>query len=499
VELTERDIRTPATASEVEQVSMSLETDKVDEAYEKARTAIESAKGHILQSELKQFDAGQLGATIEATVPPDAAEQLVARLRQLDGRIAHFERQNKRTTKPGEGPITGLTTLRREDAVISMQIYNLANIAPRRTTTIVLATEGVSAAYQKAMDQIRSAGGRIVTSALFKPDAQQQTADLDFQVPTDKSANVEDALRALGEMMRNEATENPDTANVTEAKRGFRLHLVSTAAVPPRETQDAQLVAADVPGAFNQILAAVNSAGGRVLQSELKEQDPRDITANLAFELPRSNLATVNLAVGKAAQQMSRNVTRSSDTQNTLDSKLRLTYSVVSAERLAPRQIVTIREEVTDVEKAVDDLTSAANSAGGRRVGGGDISQDQAGRVTAQTIVEVPIDKAASILDQLERMGRRRGKQVSFNQQVPEGLARARIDVTFSNSAASLGGEETSWDAIRRGLETSALGLRWSLQMLIIGICFVAPWVLVIWGIWKLSRRKRTAPATPTA
>jgi glycine cleavage system regulatory protein len=498
VELIERDIRTPATASEIEQVSMSLETDKVDEAYEKARSAIESAKGRILQSELKQFDAGQFGATIQATVPPDAAEQLIARLRQLDARISHFERQNKRTTKAGEGPITGATPLHREDAVISMQIYNLANIAPRRTTSVVLAVQGVDAAYQKALDQIRAAGGRIVTSSLSRPDAQQQSADLDFQIPTDKSPTVEDALRSLGDVMRNEATENPDTANVTEGKRGFHLRIVSTAAVPPRETQDAQLAAADVPSAFNQILVAVNSAGGRVLQSDLKEQDPHDKTANLSFEIPRSALASLNTAVDKAAQILTRNVSRSQDTENTLDSKLRLTYSLVSAGRLAPRQTVTIREEVTDVEKAADDLTNAAVSAGGRRLSSGDISQDPAGHVTAQVVVEVPMDKAPAILDQLERTGHRRGKQVGYDSRVPDGpLTRARIDVTFSNSAASLGGEESTWDAIRRGLETSALGLRWSLQMLVIGLCFVAPWVLVVWAVWKFARRRKTTMPAP--
>ncbi len=492
VELTERDIRTPATASEVEQVTMSLETEKVDDAYEKARAAIEGAKGRITQSELKQYDAGQFGAMIQATVPPDAAEQVIARLRQLDGRIAHFERQNKRTTKAGEGPITGVTALHREDAVISMQIYNLANIAPRRTTTMVLAVAGVDAAYQKTLDQVREAGGRIVTSQLTRPDAQQQAADLDFQVPTGKAQSIEEALRGLGEAMRSEATENPDTANVTEAKRGFHLRIVTSAAVGARETQDAQLAALDVPVAFNQILAAVNAAGGRVLQSDLKEQDPHDKTATIAFEIPRSSLASLGGAVDKAAQVLMRSVTRSADAENTLDSKVRLTYSLVSAERLAPRQTVTVREEVTDVEKAADDLTNAAITAGGRRLGNGEVSQDRAGHVTAQVIVEVPMDKAPAILDQIERMGHRRGKQVSYDNRVPDGsLVRARIDVTFSNSAAGLGGDESLWDAIRNGLETSGQGLRWSVQMLVIGACFVAPWVLVVWGVWKFARRRK--------
>jgi anti-sigma factor RsiW len=501
LELYERDIQTPSFASETELVNMSLETEKVDDAYEKARSAIESAKGRIVAAEMKQYDAGQFGATVQAAVPPDAAEQVIARLRQLDGRIAHFARESKRTTQNGAAPQTGITTVHREDVLVSIQIYNLANVAPRRSTSVTLATPGVDKTYQQVLDQIRSAGGRVVTSSLTRPDATQQVAELEFQAPADKSDTLEDTLRGLGEIMRHDVTENPDTNNVTEAKRGFHLRIVSIASVPARETQDLQLVASDVPAAYNDILNAVNAAGGRVLQSDLKEQDPHDKNAVVAFEIPRSSANAVNGAIGKAAQLLSRTINHSADAENTLDSKLRMTLAVGSAEKLSPRETVTLREEVSDVERSADDLVNSAVSAGGRRIGDGDVSQDRSGHVTARVIVDVPLDKAPAILDQLDRAGHRRSKQVSFDNSVPEGpLTRARIDVTFSNSAASLGGEESTWDAIRHGLETSALGLRWSLQMLVIGLCFVAPWAILIWGIWKLARRKpRTSPATPPA
>ena len=499
VELCEKDIQTPSYASESEQVSMSLETEKVDEAYEKARAAIEAAKGRILQAEMKQFDAGQFGATIQAAVPPDAAEETIARLRQLSGRIAHFSRESKRTTQNGAAPLNGITTLKREDAVISMQIYNLANIAPRRTIAVTLAAGSVDHAYQQVLEQIRSASGRVVTSSLTKPDANQQSADIDFQVASDKADSLDDALRGFGEIMRHDSTENPDTANVTEAKRGFHLRIVGIAAVPARESQEIQLAAADVPTAYTEILTAVNAAGGRVLQSDLKEQDPHDKTASIVFEMPRAALASINSTIAKAAQIMTRTVNRSPDSENTLDSKVRLALGLSSAEKLPPRETTSIREEVSDVERAADDLVNAAISADGRRIGNGQTSQDRAGHMTAEVIVDVPMDKAASILDQVERMGHRRGKQVSFDTSVPDGpLSRERIEVTFSNWSASLGGEESTWDAIRHGLETSGLGLRWSVQMLVIGVCFVAPWVVLLWGIWKLARRRnRRNPEAP--
>ena len=499
VVLYERDIKTPASATETEQVTMSLETEKVDEAYAKARSVVESAKGRITQAELKQFDAGQFGATIQAAIPPDAAEETIARLRQLSGRIAHFSRDSRRTTQNGQAPLADVK-VQREDVVLSMQIYNLANIAPRRTTTVKIAATNVDAAYHKLVDQVQSIGGRIVTSSLSRPEAAQQSAELDVQVASDRADALQDALRSFGEVMRQDSAENPDTANVTEAKRGFHVTLVSLAAVPARESQDVRLAASDVSGAFYDLLNAIAQAGGRVLQSNLNEQDRQNVTGTISLEIARPAAKPIESEMGKAAQVLTRTINRSPDTENTVDTKLHLTLTLSSAEQLPPRQTVTVSEEVSDVQRSVDDLVNAAATAGGRRLGSGELNQDRAGHVTARVVVDVPLDKADAIIDQLDRMGYRRGKQVSFDNSVPEGrFARARIDATFSNSSASLGGEESTWDALRHGLATSGRGLRWSLQYLIVGLCFVLPWVLLVWLIWRLFRRRRSTPPTSPA
>ena len=501
IELYEKDIKTPASASETEQVSMSLETEKVDDAYAKARDVIAAAKGRIVQSELKQYDAGQFGAVIQAAIPPDAAEEAIARLRQLSGRIAHFSRERHQTTQNGAAaPADNNIRVQREDVVLQMQIYNLANIKPRRTTIVKVAASNVETAYHKIVEDARAAGGRIVTSSIARPDANQQTADLVFEIPSDKADTLQEELRGLGELMRQDSAENPDTADVTDAKRGFHLTIVSLAAAPARETQDVRLAAAGVPQAFNDILNAVNSAGGRVLQSNLNEQDRQNVIAAISFEIGRGAAEAVETAMGKTAQVLTRTIDHSPDTENTVDTKLHVKLTIQSAQSLPPRQTVTISQEVSDVQRAVDDLANAAVSAGGRRLGSGELSQDRAGHVTARVVVDVPMDKAGGILDELDRSGYRRSKQVAFDSTVPEGsLARARIDATFSNSAASLGGEESTWDAIRHGLAISGNGLRWSLQYLIVGLCFVAPWVLVVWFIWRFSRRRSSHPATVPA
>jgi len=501
IELYEKDIKTPASASQTEQLTMSLETEKVDDAYAKARDIIASAKGRVVQSELKQYDAGQFGAVIQAAVPPDAAEEAIARLRQLQGRIAHFSRERHQTTPSGAAaPADNNIKVQREDVVLQLQIYNLANIKPRRMTVVKIASANVDAAYHQVIDHARAAGGRVITSSMARPDASQQTADLLFEVPSEKADALQDELRGSGELMRQDSAENPDTPDVTDAKRGFHLTIISLAAAPARETQDIRLASSSVPQAFNDILNAVKSAGGRILQSNLNEQDRQNVAGAISFEMARGSAEAVEAAMGKTAQVLTRTIDHSPDTENTVDSKLHLKLAIQSAESLPPRQTVTVSQEVSDVQRAVDDLANAAASAGGRRIGSGEMSQDRAGHVTARVVVDVPLDKAGPILDQLDRSGYRRGKQVAFDNAVPDGpLARARIDATFSNSAASLGGEESTWDAIRHGVTTSGSGLRWSLQYLIVGICFVAPWVLLVWIIWRLFRRARPRAMTVPA
>ena len=57
------------------------------------------------------------------------------------------------------------------------------------------------------------------------------------------------------------------------------------------------------------------------------------------------------------------------------------------------------------------------------------------------------------MLNEADRIGNRREKQVSLDTHVPEStLSRAQIEVTFSNSAATLGGQESMADYLRNGL-----------------------------------------------
>src|SRR5439155_11760296 len=102
-----------------------------------------------------------------------------------------------------------------------------------------------------------------------------------------------------------------------------------------------------------KLLEALASAQARVLQSQLNEKEAqKNVTGTLVFDVRRENRAAVERAMAEAGDTISRTVARSTDTQNTLDDKVRLSLTLTDALRLPPRETTTLGLETSDVEKA---------------------------------------------------------------------------------------------------------------------------------------------------
>jgi hypothetical protein len=363
----ERDIRKAAFASQTEQVNMGIESEDVEKARADALKAIDDAKGRVIESNLKKFDAGQLAATITCEVAPDASGPLIDRLRQL-GRVARLDIERKQTTSDG-APVAAPQGLRveKKDTRFSISMYNLANIAPRQTTNMNVAVPSVEDAYRAIIETVRTKNGRVVTSSLNRQKPEQTTATISFEVPTADADATLTEIRREREVMMLTVTENPDTNNVTAAKRGFSLQIFSMATVAPRETET--LVVASrvrVAEAFRNVLNELRKADARILQSQLNEQDKNNVGGILDFEVSRAKELDVRQALGTAGDLVSRAVNRSSDTDQTVDSKIRLQVRLISFDRLIPRETQSIEVASRDVAAAYHALASAVNEINGR-------------------------------------------------------------------------------------------------------------------------------------
>ena len=403
--------------------------------------------------------------------------------------------------------------------------------------------------------------------------------------------------------MSSTLTENPDTANVTTSKEGIQLRLVAVAAVPPRETQTLQVAAADVPSAYAKLMDAVRpllgEKGGRVLQSQLNQQDQSTVTGVLDVEVPRDSQALLEAALaGDRGGRGGANVVRSTDTLNTLDSKVRYAMSLVAADSLPPKENSVIGLEVQDVEKSMGDIRAAVAAEDGREldaskskdtngnvmarmlvdvpigdspalliklqgvgkertneiaknpqgesgklararyditltaagslpakenatialqvddveralsdiqaaVAAGDgreldsaKSKDPSGRELAQIIVEVPIGASPGLLAKLEGMGKELANKITTNPQGEDGkLSRAQYDITLSNMAALVPENKTIASTLRAAVSTSLGVLFWSLYLIFTGIMMAGPWLLILWVVWRVIRRKKKVAA----
>jgi glycine cleavage system regulatory protein len=395
VVIEERNIKASAASIEIETVSAGVETDDVEKARTEIIKAIDEAKGRIITSELKKLDAGQFSAMIVAEVAPDRAGPVVDRLKQL-GKVARLDVDRKQTTVDGTAPPVAGAPVEKKPTRLTISLYNLANIAPRLTTSATLASGDVEEVYRKIMTLVEQAGGRVVTSQLQRPHPDQAQAMLHIEVPSAEAAKTQAEMAAMSAVMSMQVSENPDTANVTTAKQGFQLRIISAAGVPARQTTTATIRVASAESQQQVYLAKVTSLGGKIIDQT--------------------------------------------------------------------------------------------------------VSRDPNGRSSARVVFDVPRDEAGKILNDVRSAGEIWSMNTTTDPQAPDGaLSRIRFDLQFSEREALVGAENGFWSSIKAGLATSLAGLGYSLRLLVVAVCLVAPWAAVLWGGWKLFRRTSKAGPSPTS
>jgi glycine cleavage system regulatory protein len=489
----EKDIRTPASASEMEEINAGIETEDVEAARAAAIKSIDDVKGRIVESSLQKLEAGQFAAKIVAEVSPADAGPLVDRLKQL-GRVARLDIQRKQTDANAQGTRSlGPAKVEQAPTRLIISMYNLANVAPRLTTNLNLAGEDVESEYRAILKRVADANGRVISSNLNRQDATQVVGAMQFEVKAADADAVLNDIRTGANVLRYSVNENPDTANVTTAKQAFVVQIIPLAQVPPRLTTNLNLAASDVESSYRAILKRVTDAGGRVISSNLNRADATQAVGNIQFELKSEQADAVRNDITKGVQVLQLSVAENPDSANVTTAKQVFVVQIIPTSQVAPRETRTLSVETSEVETAMQNLTSAVAQAGGRTLES-NLSQDANGRTVAQLSVEVPLDKADALIDVAKGQGKVRTAESSKNTQVPDGpLARARLNLTIGTGETIVAAADGFWPRLRGGLSTSVNGLLWSFELIVIGLCLVGPWALLIWGGWRFLRSKRSS------
>jgi hypothetical protein len=283
VTIAEKEIRAAAGITESERVQAGVEVEDVDKAYQQALAAVIEAKGRVTKSELKQLAAGQFNATLHFEVSPEAAGPMRDRLRQL-GRVARLEIDRVQQAEGGTVPKDA--KVKRGDTVFLVQLYNLANIAPRETAVIHVAATDVSAAYAALRDAVGKAAGRVITAQLNETDRQNVSAQVDFEVRRTHEAEVRAALDAAGEVVSRQVGRAPESDSVTDTKVLYRATLLSAARLRPREVTTLAVEVEDVNAAVAVFGAQVAEAKGRQVDSQSAHESNGRVTSRVVYEVP---------------------------------------------------------------------------------------------------------------------------------------------------------------------------------------------------------------------
>jgi len=226
-----------------------------------------------------------------------------------------------------------------------------------------------------------------------------------------------------------------------------------------------------------------------VVTAQLNEQDRQNPTALLDFEVRRSEEAAIQAALTTAGEVLSRNVNRVPETTTMTDAKVLYKTSFVAASGIPPRETETLGIEVADVEATKAVFGAEVAEAQGRLIDSM-VGHERSGRDTALLSYDVPLSAAPGLIEKFKGAGKTRVQQSSRNPQAPDGkLARARIDVTLSNSDLIVPKDEGLWPQVRKGLSYSVTFLSLSLTWVIFGLCVVLPWAVVGYGGYRLVRR----------
>ncbi|HVS70738.1 MAG TPA: DUF4349 domain-containing protein [Phycisphaerae bacterium] len=525
----EKDIQKAAAATEQETASIDVQTEAVEDKLAAARKLVDDAKGRVIDSGAKKGDNDQITAYLAADIPADKSDGVLAGLRVL-GQVVHFERTCKQTLSGGSDTTAADApgvALQQKDTRITLTLSNLASVPPRETISMNLAVSDVPAAYQAVLGALRAGGGnapaaatqpqegagsmgivgRVISSQVTGNRPEDITGNIQAEVRAESLEKVLTLLRAQGLVLGQNVTQNSNGSATTE-KEGLNIQILSAATVAPRETTAVNVAAADVPSLYQALLAAMQAAPaggvnaqppGRVTNSQLNGNKPTEMSAAIQGDINTADFPRLLALLHDQGALLAQSVSQNTNAV-TMPTKEGLSIQIVSAATIPPRRVTTLGLEVNsanDVTRGLDHVRGALPAAGpaGAKILEDAVSSEATGRLTGRLTVDVPVADAMKVLSAIQDLGgEEKVDNVQINADAPDTkYATERISLSVSSRGPIVESDKGIWPTLRAALSSALAALSWSLYLVLTGILFLLPWVLILWGIRRLWKRRAVA------
>ena len=364
ITLIEKEILAPTAIVVTETVTIRIEVDEVAKAHQAAMKAIEDLKGRITRSELKQHTAGQFLSILAAEIPPAKKEAFIEQLKKL-GIVSDFQENQRQHTEGGVGKAPELKP-KASDVHFDITMHNTANIRPRLSADLKLATTDVPGAYAKLLAQIAKVKGQVRDGKLNEQDKHNITATLDFNVPTSEKPGIDKLLDEIGPMLERLNVQAPVSELSTDRKFGYTLLLRDFASIPPRQAQGQVVATLDVPASYAKLQEAVAKAKGQINDARLNEQDKFNVSAQLDFTVPAEEKGTIEKLLTDLGTMLSRNNLQAPANQVATPKKFGFSTVLRDFANILPSHASDIKVAASDVPGNYARLVDAVVKAKGQ-------------------------------------------------------------------------------------------------------------------------------------
>ncbi len=469
----------------------NLTADDVTKQYTDTESELRAA--HAMQERLLEMIKSANGQIKDLLATEKELAVWREKIEKAQGELNYYNNLVSRST---------LTiSLTEKDIAAAVSIVRTENYA------VSLEATDVSSTRDQITQAVENAKGRVTDSQLTQQAAGQFAARLTIEIAADQAPALLDRFRQLGridhlESQQTTSTSTGDAATSQPARLERRdahvtLSIYNVANLQPRTTTTLRLAAGDVQNAYDELLKRAADAGARIVTSAINTAAGDQSGASVRLELPApkadgllAGFSNERALPGTTLLRTDTATANADDSQSTIE-KRGIEVSIQPIDALPPATSLQVNVETTRVSDTVAKIITTTRAAGGRVVGS-TVDQSANGSGSATVAVDVPTDRVAAVLDAVRSLGTVRDSRSSQPdpQSNPNALTgRTRLQLQLRSPAGIVQPNDGILATLRRGLATSAAGLLWSLQMIVIGLCLLGPWILLGWGAVRLGKR----------
>ncbi len=446
----------------VRNAQVQLEIIKFDDALQKIIAFAAEDRGYVATSSSQKQANGKLHGEVVVKVLPENLDRFLLKLRGL-GELKNQTLGTEDVTKQCFD-----TDSRLKNARVMEQ--RLIDILKTKSTKVADLLE-----VEKELGRVR-ASIEEMQGALKYMDAQVQFANVTITL----------------------AERDMDEPAAFLLKRRARLALFST----------------DVEKTFAEVKGVVEGAKAQLSSSTLDRDSSGEATARLVLLIvPEEADALIERIKGMGRVQnyneqtdrVAQGGTGMAQGAKVERDKVELSITISRNEQEPALQTTSLSILTSAVGDKVARLKENAAKANAE-IRSSSFSRDPDGQEIANITLRVAMKNYAALLSSLDQLGK--VKDVSVQREdrrgvVNEETAPADISIQVYSQPNIVSDETGLFATVRRTLAQGASALMWSLRMIGVALAFLAPWVLafvlVIWVLRKLSRRRAARSAQQDA